>query len=378
MTATCSAHGYCDATGTCICNDGWSGNGEFIDRTGRDCNVSATGVMTLHIIGVIVACCGLVVAMRANYRAIHKTIRQQQQRRVIVAHAFAANNNNHFAAGGGHGGYHAFAGSPGGTSPGQSVIHPTPPHSPQPVAIATAAPSPQHAVNPPTPVAATPIAAMSPVAAASSLLRTRRVRNGSCRELTRDPASQVGLGVNGIAITSFLYHLQRAIHGDGNQINRAWNTSVFLWLALAFFWPAMGRFVWLLARQQTTLSITSRDTNGVWARVSMRRMQRLLVAGGVSGSLGALCALWCTAATSDDSREAAMITFYSLMAFAGFAYGSAFVYYSIRIIKQIDTLKQAQQFQVQRRRIICISMLLSSMVTDKRSSYESTSTHLML
>jgi hypothetical protein len=70
MTEACSGKGYCSSEGICICNDGWSGRGEMIDRTGIDCNVNQTGINVIHAMGIVVALLAFIVAARANWRAV--------------------------------------------------------------------------------------------------------------------------------------------------------------------------------------------------------------------------------------------------------------------------------------------------------------------
>jgi hypothetical protein len=98
MTEACSGNGYCSSEGICICNDGWSGRGEMIDRTGIDCNVNENALTIMHSIGTIMSFATMLMALRANYRALHNAGRTLRSNHSSGGHSSNTNNSGNAAA----------------------------------------------------------------------------------------------------------------------------------------------------------------------------------------------------------------------------------------------------------------------------------------
>jgi hypothetical protein len=65
--------------GACQCNSGWTGRGEFIDLSGRICNINDTVLLCLHIIGAVIALRVVFIMWRIIYQ-IYVSVRAKAAR----------------------------------------------------------------------------------------------------------------------------------------------------------------------------------------------------------------------------------------------------------------------------------------------------------
>jgi hypothetical protein len=260
MTEACSGNGYCSSEGICICNDGWSGRGEMIDRTGIDCNVNQTGIIIIHVIGIIIACIAMSMAIRTNWRAL----RARRIRPAADSHVDISRGDSH--------------------APARAAALPVVP----------------------------PKLARQPskwVMVASACLCPRWIRL-----LISDPASVNALFINSIGISAIVYHIQRLATTE-SEIYRQWGTSIMMFWALTSFWCGTSIYAWNLVKQSTLAISHSRGTAG--ATASLERMRTFLYGSAIIGSAGAVGCLWNRAATSVEDQETSMITFYIVIGVAG-------------------------------------------------------------
>jgi hypothetical protein len=63
----CSEHGFCleiaanssvglEATASCVCLDGYTGNGDLLDFSGSDCSIRTDDIRTLYTVVAVAAC----------------------------------------------------------------------------------------------------------------------------------------------------------------------------------------------------------------------------------------------------------------------------------------------------------------------------------
>src|SRR5690242_10732504 len=72
-TSICSGHGYCAAAG-CVCDTGWSGVSDFVNRDTLDCNVSQLAMTILHSVSLFFGATNVLWIPRLVWRQQQKAM----------------------------------------------------------------------------------------------------------------------------------------------------------------------------------------------------------------------------------------------------------------------------------------------------------------